>query len=306
MSITSQASGNGGCAYNVLKDLSRLGAGFPLEGIGLIGDDADGKAIMDDCADCGISTTGLHVSEEHATSYTDVMTVAGDGRRTFFHQRGANAFLQEKHIRWDNSDAKFFLLGYLALLDGLDAIGADGRTGASRVFEAAGRAGFFTCADLVSSHSGDFPTVIGPSLPWIDWLFLNELEAARLVDQAMPAADDRSGLLALAEAVLELGVRRGIFLHSAKAAIGMGRDGTAVAQGCVNVPREMIRGTAGAGDAFASGCLFGLHEERPMRECLELGVSAAACSLRDPSCSASIPSAAECAEFARAHGFSTL
>ena len=37
--ILSQESNNGGAAYNVLKDLSRLGAPFPLRAIGLIGND---------------------------------------------------------------------------------------------------------------------------------------------------------------------------------------------------------------------------------------------------------------------------
>jgi len=306
VSIVSQSSGNGGCAYNVLKNLSKLDGAFPLEGVGLIGDDADGRAILDDCAACGISTSRLHVSDAYSTSYTDVMTVAEGGRRTFFHQRGANAFLREDHIRVNDSDARFFLLGYLALLDTLDEIGSDGRTGASRVFEAASQAGFVTLADLVSSHTGDFPAMIGPSLPWIDWLFLNEFEAAKLVGGLMPQADDRDGLLALAADVLRLGVRRGVFLHSARAAFYVGRDGVAESQGCVNVPRELIQGTAGAGDAFASGCILALHEERPIRACLELGVAAAACSLRDPSCSGAIPSADKCLSFAKTHGFSEL
>ena len=34
--IRSQFSSNGGSPYNVLKDLARLGASFPLEGVGLV------------------------------------------------------------------------------------------------------------------------------------------------------------------------------------------------------------------------------------------------------------------------------
>ena len=39
--IGGRTAGNGGGPYNVLKDLAKLGAPFPLEAVGLLGDDAD-------------------------------------------------------------------------------------------------------------------------------------------------------------------------------------------------------------------------------------------------------------------------
>jgi sugar/nucleoside kinase (ribokinase family) len=47
--IISESVGNGGSPFNVLVDLARLGASFPLAGIGLIGDDANGKWITEQC-----------------------------------------------------------------------------------------------------------------------------------------------------------------------------------------------------------------------------------------------------------------
>jgi len=70
------------------------------------------------------------------------------------------------------------------------------------------------------------------------------------------------------------------------------------------VPRDLIRGSAGAGDAFASGCVLGLHDGWDIPDCLELAVCAAAASLRDPSCSAAILPWTECLEFGRGLGFS--
>src|SRR5690606_15953598 len=87
-SIVGQSAGNGGSPYNILKNLSRLGAGFPLEAIGLVGDDADGRWIRDDCIAHRVDTRALQATADAPTSYTDVMTVASNGRRTFFHQRG--------------------------------------------------------------------------------------------------------------------------------------------------------------------------------------------------------------------------
>ena len=48
--IKSQHQGTGGSPYNVLLDLAKLGVVFPLMGAGLVGKDALGAAILEDCA----------------------------------------------------------------------------------------------------------------------------------------------------------------------------------------------------------------------------------------------------------------
>jgi sugar/nucleoside kinase (ribokinase family) len=45
------------------------------------------------------------------------------------------------------------------------------------------------------------------------------------------------------------------------------------------VPQERIIGTVGAGDAFAAGVLFGLHEDLPIETALRYGVATAASCL---------------------------
>ena len=74
-------------------------------------------------------------------------------------------------------------------------------------------------------------------------------------------------------------------------------------QASVKFPAAEIAGTAGAGDALASGILHGWHEEWPMQRSLELGVCAAAASLRDPTCSESVGTLAECLEIGQRYGF---
>src|SRR5688572_20918658 len=91
--ISSQSEGTGGSPYNILIDLAKLGASFPLYGAGLVGKDAFGQQILDDCKKNKIDTKNIGISPKAPTSYTDVMTEhANGGRRTFFHCRGANAF----------------------------------------------------------------------------------------------------------------------------------------------------------------------------------------------------------------------
>src|ERR1019366_5186455 len=89
--IRDQAQGTGGAPYNVLIDLAKMGAPFPLAGAGLVGKDVLGQSILDDCKKNRIDARYLRATPEAPTSYTDVMTEIGQGRRTFFHNRGANA-----------------------------------------------------------------------------------------------------------------------------------------------------------------------------------------------------------------------
>jgi sugar/nucleoside kinase (ribokinase family) len=125
--ILRETSSNGGSPYNVLIDLARLQAPFPLFAVGLVGEDPAGEYILRDCRAHGIDTRQLRICKEAPTSYTDVMTVQSTGRRTFFHQRGANAFLGAADFDFAESSARIFHLGYLLLLDRLDQADPNGK-----------------------------------------------------------------------------------------------------------------------------------------------------------------------------------
>src|SRR5204863_8866018 len=65
--IRSQAQGSGGAPYNVLVDLARLGVSFPLFAAGLVGRDALGQFILDDCRKLGIDARLLRATAEAPT-----------------------------------------------------------------------------------------------------------------------------------------------------------------------------------------------------------------------------------------------
>lgn len=287
--ILSNTRGNGGAPYNVLKNLARLKATFSLEGVGLIGDDENGRIIQEDCKAHGIATSHLVETPGASTSYTDVMSVRSTGRRTFFHARGANALLGEELIgqALQESNARLFHLGYLLLLDRLDEIDEHGETGASRVFKQASARGFITSADVVSEASDRFKTVVPPVLPHLDVLFVNEYEAERITGLSIGKGRDieLSGAEDAAIALLEMGVRKWVILHFTEGAMAISRQTGTVYQPAVKVPEDQIVGSAGAGDAFAAGVLMGLHEGWHIQECLRLGVCAAASSLFAAGCS---------------------
>ena len=304
--ILSQVSSNGGSPYNLLKNLARLGATFPLEAVGLVGDDEAGRFIRDDCASHRIDTTGLRTSRTVPTSYTDVMTERGTGRRTFFHCRGANAELAPEHFDLRASRARIFHLGYLLLLDRLDEVdAATGETRAVEVLRAARTVGMKTSADVVSEASDRFPRIVRPTLPQLDYLFVNEFELAQVTGIATvrDGAIDRTAVERAAEQLVAWGVREWVLVHFPAAVLACGPGGRKVWQPSVKVPADFIAGAAGAGDAFASGVLFKLHAGAPIDEALRLGVCAAAASLAHPTCSEGVKSEAECRALAERFGW---
>ncbi|HEX8549863.1 MAG TPA: PfkB family carbohydrate kinase [Cytophagaceae bacterium] len=305
--ILSESVSNGGSPYNILKDLSKLGAPFPLAGIGLIGNDEAGKYILQDCGANNIDSSQITTTDLTSTSYTDVMTGQTDGKRTFFHYRGANALLANAHFKnLEKSSAKIFHLGYLLLLDKMDEILSDGNTVAANVLKLARDLGFKTSVDLVSENSDRFKSVVTPALPFIDYLFINEFEAEKLtgVETTFPDKSiDVEGCLNACRYVLDKGVNEWVILHFPNGCIAVNRNGHQVYQGSVKVPQEKIQGTVGAGDAFASGVLFGLHEGLEMKECLELGVCAAAACIHKEDCSSGVLSKESCLELGKMFDF---
>lgn len=303
--ITSQFSSNGGSPYNLLKNLARLGAKFPLEAVGLVGDDEAGKFVRDDCAAHGIDATRLLTSKKAPTSYTDVMTDQSTGRRTFFHCRGANAELAPAHFDFTRSGAKIFHLGYLLLLDGLDELRADGTPAAVDVLRAATAAGMKTSADVVSEASDRFAKIVRPLLPHLDYLFVNEFEITQVTGIAttIDGKIDRVAIERAAAELIKSGVREWVVVHFPAAVFAANANGEKYWQPSVRMPASEIKGAAGAGDALATGVIYGLHEGWPMAESLRTGVCAAAASLMHPTCSEGVVSKAECFALAEKFGY---
>ncbi|MEN9634348.1 MAG: hypothetical protein RL077_2752 [Verrucomicrobiota bacterium] len=302
--ILAETPSNGGAPYNVLKDLARLGAPFPLSAVGLVGQDAFGQRIIEDCHAHGITTEQLHTTAAAPTSYCDVMTDQTTGRRTFFHRRGANALLGPEHFDFTTTTAQHFHLGYLLLLERLDAFYPDGLTGGAQVLRAARAAGLRTSLDCVSDNSDRFVAVAKPALPHLDYFFANDFEASRLtgVDLLEEKGRDLAALRSAGQKLLAAGVREWVFIHSPHGVFAASAH-TDVWQPSVRVAPAAIKGAAGAGDALAAGILLGLHENWPIARCLQLGVSAAAASLFDATCSASVGSIAACRQLGDELGF---
>ena len=304
-SILSESMSNGGGPYNVLKDLSLLGAKFPLSAAGLLGDDEAARWILDDCSRHHIDTSRLRLTSQSPTSYTDAYTVRATGRRTFFHQRGANALLRHEDFDFSKTQAKIFHFGYFLLLDALDRIDDAGRTGASRVLEAARKAGLKASADAVSAEHERFGDIVKAALPFVDYLFLNEIEAGRVTDLQLRQGDEIQPA-ACEEAVkrlIDLSVQDLAIIHFPEGAVAARADGKLFRQSSVALPEAALRGASGAGDAFAAGVLYGLHEDWPLERALKLGVCASAACIGHPSTSEGVFPVEECMAIGDEYGY---
>ena len=302
--IQSETSSNGGGPYNVLKDLAAMHCGYPLAAAGLVGTDLNGEWILRDCEAAGIDITQLHQTDEAPTSYTDAMTVSSSGRRTFFHQLGANALLGEAHFDFSRTSAKIFHLGYLMLLSEMDRLLEDGRTIASGVLEAAQKAGLVTSVDLVSSTYPEFRQITAAALPFTDFLILNEIEAGSATGLDLRSSPMNLGLVeSAARSLLAAGVRREVIIHFEAGAVVVEKEGTVHHQTSLNLPQGFIAGATGAGDAFAAGYLHGTHESWPIEERLKLAVCTAAMCLTHPTPSQGLRPVAECLNLAGRLGF---
>ncbi len=304
--IRSQSPGTGGAPYNVLINLAKLGASLPLFAAGLAGKDALGEMILGDCRTHKIDSRHLRTTADAATSYTDVMTEQSNGRRTFFHYRGANARWRGEGLDFRRIKARIFHLGYLLLLDALDEPDAKFGTRAARLLAAAQEAGMKTSVDVVSEESDRFPKIVSPALKHVDYCILNEIEAGKTTGFRIRQPDRRLDTVALrhaAGALLQQGVRELVVIHFPEGAFARTRKGEDVWQSSLNVPDKHIVGTAGAGDAFCAGTLLGLHEGWELARCLQTAMCVAAASLFDPTCTGGMKPLNACLALGKKFGY---
>lgn len=298
--ILNEEPGTGGSAYNTLVDLARFDVGIPLAGLGLVGDDADGESILEDCRRRGIDTAALDKVDGAPTAYTDVMTVEDTGRRTFFHHRGANARLGPEHCSAERISTRIFNLGYLLLLDRLDEHDDEFGTKAARVLAELQKAGIATSIDVVSEDSDRFSRIVVPALKHTDYCIINEIEAGRTtgIDIRRGEELDAVAMESAARALLEFGVQRTVVIHAPELSLGVSASGECHLQPTHDLPADFVRGTAGAGDAFLAGMLLGAHEDWSLERALRFANAAGATCLRHPTTTGGVGTAKEIWELA--------
>lgn len=270
--ISEEKRANGGCAYNVLKDLAILKTGLPLYGIGLISNDEDGKFIMEDMSKHGIDSSMMRFSKDARTSYTDVMTVKDTGNRTFFHHKGTSRCFSIDHIDFSAIKTDMFHIGYILLLDTLDGPDPEYGTQMARVLKTAKDKGLRTSVDVVSESSYRFNKIVLPVLKYTDYLILNEIEAGRTTGYEIREKTgglDYMNLKKTLKTLMDSGESELVCIHFPEGAYAVKKGAEPHFVPSHSCPEGFIKSTVGAGDAFCGGMLYGIHEgwelDRSMR-----------------------------------------
>ena len=277
--IRSLTRAPGGLVPNVGRDVRILAPEIPVAAFGKVGDDGEGRFVLDRLRAAGVDVAGVVVERGGVTSFTDVMSVAG-GERTFFTYPGASATWGYDDFPFDRVQADdLVLLGYFLLLAKVDA--GDGL----KILRELKRRGAKTSIDLVTENSGRY-RLVRECLPFVDDLIVNETEAARL---AGVDADEAT----LCAKLLELGVRERVVIHSPERGVSLVRGGAAVVVPAFELPPGFIRDKTGAGDAYCAGALVGICKGLPEADILSLGATAAVGALSAAGATGGMRSVAE-------------
>lgn len=286
--IEEERMASGGCAYNVLKDLAILKTDIPLYAIGLTSNDADGAFILDDLKEHGIDTSMMHVMDNVMTSYTDVITVKKTGNRTFFHNKGTSKYVDIEHFDFSRIRSKIFHVGYILLLDTLDGPDPEYGTRMARLLKMAKDSGLKTSVDVVSESSYRFNKVVLPACKYTDYLILNEIEAGRTTGYEIREKSGElnySNLKETLRMLLDKGESELVCIHFPEGAYAALKGTKPIFVPSHELPEDYIVGTAGAGDAFCAGMLYGIYEDWDLEKSMRFSNAMAGICLSDLSTS---------------------
>ncbi|MBR4073036.1 MAG: helix-turn-helix domain-containing protein [Clostridia bacterium] len=272
----------GGCAPNTAIDIAKIDRNIPVSVLGKIGDDEYGRYLLSQLSRYNIDCEQVSVSASNPTSFSDVMSLPS-GERTFFHARGSNAEFSPADIDISSLNCVILHIGYILLLDSFDKADDEYGTVMARFLHNVQKHGIKTSVDVVSDSTADYKAKILPALKYCNYIILNEIESSMLSD--LPPYDsngklDTENIRRTMEFMAEQGVSEKIVVHCKEA--GFCYDVPSAKFTVVpslDIPREEIKGSVGAGDAFCAGTLYGIYNQYDDKSILEFASAAAACNL---------------------------
>lgn len=272
----------GGCAPNTAINLIKIDPQIPVSVIGRVGNDENGRFILSKLRAFGVGVENVKFSEDASTSFCDVMNLP-TGERTFFHKKGANAQFSPADINIKELDCDILHIGYILLLDRFDEADAEHGTVMAGFLKSVQERGIKTSIDVVSSSDDLYAEKIIPALKYTNFAIMNELECCKIWG-LKPYKDDgkldEENIKTAMFKMKDCGVLDKVIIHSkTKSFILDIKSGEFSSMPSLKIPKEEILGSVGAGDAFCSGCLYGLYNGFSDKQILEFASSAAACNL---------------------------
>jgi ribokinase len=248
-------SSPGGSAANTIYGLAKLGVSTGF--CGVVGDDGEGKVLLQDFQKVGVDTSRIKVKPKAKTG--SVLCLSDRrGRRSLYVLPGANNLLtiDDLDLSYINQagvlqlssfadDRQFKVL--LELLDKLD----------SSVKLSFAPGALYAVKGLKS-----LTTILGKT----SLLFINQHEIRQLTEEDVISGAERCLEHGCQKVVVTLG--KGSRLRRTTA-VGYIRD--AKNEYIIESKPGYRKDTTGAGDAFAAGFLYGLLNNKELEECGHLG-----------------------------------
>lgn len=250
----------GGDAFNVASALSKLGNSVAL--MGKVGNDGQGRFLLEVARERGIDTGNIVVSDEYETS-TSIVMIHPDTQRTSLYYGGASDGLCIRDIDFEKiKGSKILCIGSALALKGLDG------EELTDILKFAKEHGVTTLIDLKGNLNLSHMGILKGYLPYTDIIIPNLREAGGVT--GMNELHDMAGVLAGLGAktvVIKNGVE-GCYIYS------NGQE--------MRVPAFKVNAvdTTGAGDSFVSGFVTGYYKGLPLYECGRLANAVGALSVQ--------------------------
>jgi len=236
----------GGSAANTAVGLARLGVKTGY--IGKVADDPPGRLLLKDFEDVGVDTHGI-ITSQRGRSGSVMGFVDEQGERALYVDPGVNDLIDSDEID----------LGYVS------------------------ESTFLHLTSFVGEKPLEAQMRLVNRLPHVKvTLDPGELYARRgwsgirsLIEKCFAVFPNENELNLITCEDYERGAKRLIDAGVNVVAVKLGRNGSYITDGSEAVLVEpftvKVTDTTGAGDAFCAGFLYGLVENKPLRECGTLG-----------------------------------
>jgi len=257
--------------------------GLRVAFVGVVGDDAMGRFMLDSMRALGINVESCRVNRDVPTGATVILTSGTD--RAILTAPGTVPLLRSQDIPEALvARSRHLHVGSVFMLDAL-------RPGLASRFAAAHRAGLSTSADCNWDPRETWDGGLWDILRETDVFLPNAAEATRIT-----GLDD---VASAAHALVGGGPQIVAVKCGADGAIAATRDGSLARTASLAV--EAVD-TTGAGDSFDAGFIAGFIAGRPVPYCLALGAAAGSLSTRRVGGVASQPTLPEAEAALRASG----
>jgi ribokinase len=246
--IEAYSQTSGGSAANTIVGLARLGCrvGF----IGKVGNDPEGKVLIDDLRKESVDTSGIAKSEDHRSG--SVMGfVDRKGARALYIDSGSNDTIDTNDVRCDYvSETRFLHLTSFV-----------------------GDKSFQTQKEVLRDLPSDVRVSFDPGALYARKGFSQLEPIVKRTYVLMPNIFELKLLTGESDykAGAQYLVRKGVLIVAVK----LGEEGCYVTDGSeghrIDAVKVKVVDTTGAGDAFCAGFLYGLLGKRSLLECGKIG-----------------------------------